>query len=206
MARFDRGGRGFISYDAFCDAVITQDFGDNAAEPLNVGSAPRPSTAPIHRDRPAPELLRAYTRAEASQEEDASVDRALMQIRAAFSDRGVRMAVLFREMDTERKGEASARGAAAAPTRAQPRRARLRACALPAGRARSRRLRGGPHARVRPRAGTLGLEEFRAAFKKHNLRVSEREFGLMMAHLQRHAGRPDGRIPYATFGVMLGRQ
>jgi hypothetical protein len=99
------------------------------------------------------------------------------------------------------RARARARAAGGAPSderrRAAPAHARCR---------RHRRRRAPPPPRVCPRAGSLGRDEFRAALGRYNIRVSEKEFGLLMRELNRHSKRADERIEYATFGALLGRQ
>lgn len=186
MHRFDKHNDGYISFDSFCEAVIPKDHG-----PPGLGGPARPSTAPPMRELATDELLRSYARTELDASDSKAVDRMLARLRTAFEDRGARLAVIFRELDTGRTGaRAVRRGAIASAASDRPR----------------RRRRAAPPAVRRRRAGSLGHAEFREAFSRHNIKVADRDFALLMRALKRHSEREDGRVEYATFGALLGRQ
>lgn len=103
MHRFAKGNDGYISFDSFCDAVIPKDFTFGGSRPAGSALA-RPSTAPARHDVGTGELLRSYARAELDAADGKAVERLLAWLRTAFADRGARLAVIFREMDTTRSG------------------------------------------------------------------------------------------------------
>ena len=187
MHRFDKSGDGSISFDSFCEAVIPKDFTFGST-----GAPARPVTAPPRHELGTGALLRTYARVELDAADGKAVDALLARLRTAFADRGSRLAVIFREMDTSRSG---ARSFSVRPTwcgrGATLGTADATCCAAPV--------------RAR-RTGSLGPAEFRATLERHNIRVSEKEFALLMRALKKHSARSDDRIEYATFGAMLGRQ
>lgn len=217
MRRFDKGNDGYISFDSFCETVIPKDFTFAGAGYGSGSALARPSTAPAARHEVGTgELLRAYARAEVDAADGKAVEGLLARLRSVFADRGSRLAVIFREMDTTRSGAPRRRprltDAGSAVSRC-PRRARGRtrnghglradrAHLLPVARA----LHSPRFVRIARCAGSLGPAEFRAALDRHSIRVSDKEFALLMRTLKKHSERKDDRVEFAAFGAMLGRQ